>query len=329
MKARTEPIQIAAVLLLLAAIVYMALPSRAVQGFSWRELFGIKKQVQPAKPQVITPVPITRTITPLAAAAKKPSAKLEGPIPSNLDLGKSAKVLVLMYHHVGDLSIEKRQRDHTASDLTVSPTDFESQIKYFRDQGYKSITVQKLYDHLNTGEALPAKPIIFTFDDGYADVFANAIPTLQKYGYIGSFAIATELLGRPSYGVWDNVVAADRASMEILSHTENHLDLTSPVYSAADLRREIFGAKEILESKLGHPVNFFVYPYGHYNAHIEDLLDKAGYKMAFTTKFGTVMRSKTMLSEPRVRIHGINGLEKFRKLVETKAAPSVPASRNP
>lgn len=222
---------------------------------------------------------------------------------------------VLMYHHVGP------QIDPAGADLTVSSADFEEQVLYFRNKGYQTVLLAQVYDSLNSGTPLPAKPIVFTFDDGYKDVFENAAPILQKYEFSGTFAIATELLGRPDYAVWDDVIAARKVGMEIVAHTKNHLDLTSSVYSEEDLKREIFGSKQELEEKLNVPVDFFIYPYGKYNDRVLALVKEAGYKMAFTTAFGLYMGKENTLIEPRVRVHGQDGLMKLKKIFEPRSAP--------
>ncbi len=219
-------------------------------------------------------------------------------------------VPVLMYHHVS------WEVDPAAPDLTVSPKDFADQVLYFKHQGYETITLSQLHKELFGQEEIPPKPIVFTFDDGYRDVFENAVPVLMQNGYVGSFAIATELLGRPTYAVWDDVIAAQKQGMEIISHTENHLDLTNPVYSDADLHREIDESKLILENKLGSPIEIFVYPYGRYNEKIQQMVAAAGYKMAFTTEFGLKAESENLLAESRVRVHGQDGLEKLRRIFE-------------
>ena len=176
------------------------------------------------------------------------------------------------------------------------------------------MTLKQVYDSLENNTPLPDKPIVFTFDDGYKDVFTYAIPILQKYNYTGSFAIVTDLLGRPSYAVWDDVLTASNNGMEIVSHTENHLDLSSDKYSDDDLHREIFGSKQVLEEKLGRPIDFFVYPYGRYNEKALEVVKAAGYKMAFTTAYGKEIRQGSLLTESRVRVHGQNGLEKLKNI---------------
>lgn len=256
---------------------------------------GATQEASKSKPPVLTP---TINLSSALAAARIP--------------GKSLHIPVLMYHHVGPLP---DRPDKLSLDLTVSPDEFRAQVEYFKNSGYETVTVEQAYRALEFGDKLPAKPIIFTFDDGYKDVFTYAVPILKDNGYVGTFAIATELLGRPTYAVWSDVLAAQKNGMEIVSHTENHLDLTDPIYSAEDLNREISGSKEVLEKKLGQPVEFFVYPYGKHNAKVEELIAQAGYKAAFTTEFGEYMSQDSLLRTPRVRVHGgAEGLDKLKRI---------------
>ncbi len=277
--------------------------------------FGIPKRLTPhnissvgsGQPQTRNETKQTIVDVPKAQAASQP-------------ISGSLRVPVLMYHHVGYLA------DYSSADLTVSPEDFESQVRYFIDLGYHSVTVQDIYDAIVNGKPLPIRPIVFTFDDGYKDVFTYAVPILKKYGSVGSLAIATELLGRQNYAVLADVVDAKKQGMEIISHTQNHLDLSNPIYSVDDLHREIFGSKQLLEEKLGTAVDFFVYPYGHYNEKVIQMVKQAGYKMAFTTAYGMDLGTQNMLTEPRVRVHGQNGLDKLKIIFSPAPKPQSEAA---
>src|SRR5438067_978218 len=61
---------------------------------------------------------------------------------------KSIKVPVLMYHHVGYLNQPGIKDDKLARDLTVSPEDFESQVKYFKSLGYHTVSLSQVYESL-------------------------------------------------------------------------------------------------------------------------------------------------------------------------------------
>ena len=81
-------------------------------------------------------------------------------------------VPVLNYHQIND-------RDENA--LTVHTDQFEAQMKYLADNGYHTITPEDMVDAWENGTELPDKPVIITFDDGYADNYRNAYPILKKY----------------------------------------------------------------------------------------------------------------------------------------------------
>ena len=70
------------------------------------------------------------------------------------------------------------------------PTDFETQLQYLIQHGYTSITPDQLAGALYWHQALPAKPILITFDDGYEDQM-QAFTLLQKYDMKATFYIIT------------------------------------------------------------------------------------------------------------------------------------------
>ncbi len=301
------------------SVTYFAIPEGSVQTFSFTRPVVAQQTSENHDVSEVSSASLP-LVQPSIAPAEIDDSPASPTAPDNL--GKSIRMPVLMYHHVAHLSEQQRAKDPLANDLTVDPADFEAQVKYFYDLGYHSITVNQLYLALTANEQLPSKPLIFTFDDGYMDDFTNAEPILKKYGYSGSFAIVTELLGHDGYANWSDIISADKSGMEILSHTENHLDLISSKYSQQDLNREIQGSKQKLESQLGHPVEYFIYPYGHTNLGVEALVQAAGYKLAFTTAYGMHQYQGKLLHEPRVRVHGVNGLQKLKTIFEPKPTPA-------
>ena len=86
------------------------------------------------------------------------------------DSESGTKVLVLNYHKI----------DHTFISLAVRPEDFDSQMKYLRNNGYHTITPDELYDALAGSSTLPENPVLITFDDGYEDNYTNAYPILKS-----------------------------------------------------------------------------------------------------------------------------------------------------
>jgi peptidoglycan/xylan/chitin deacetylase (PgdA/CDA1 family) len=76
-----------------------------------------------------------------------------------------------MYHHVN-----RSQEDS----ISINPENFEAQIKYLAESGYKSLHLDEYFHYLKKW-SIPEKLILITFDDGYGDNFMHAYPILKKY----------------------------------------------------------------------------------------------------------------------------------------------------
>lgn len=87
---------------------------------------------------------------------------------------ESATVVILMYH-----SLLKDPARH--GKYVVSPDLFESDLKYLKEHGYSFVGIQELIDFVYSGDPLPKKSIVITFDDGYYNNYLYAYPLLEKY----------------------------------------------------------------------------------------------------------------------------------------------------
>jgi len=76
------------------------------------------------------------------------------------------------------------------------------------------------------------------------------------------------------------------AGMTIGAHTKSHPYLFQ-IKDANLLRDEILGSKQILETQLGVPIQFFAYPFGYYNDQITDIVKASGLEAARSSKRGT------------------------------------------
>ena len=90
------------------------------------------------------------------------------------------------------------------------------------------------------------------------------------------------------------------ALLTIGAHTRTHPLLTS--VSRDEAWTEIAGAKEELERELGHPVDAFAYPYGGNGLSVRRMVERAGFRWAFTTEPRIVTDARRMrrLRVPRV-----------------------------
>ncbi len=218
------------------------------------------------------------------------------PWPAVNERAKLARVPVMMYH---DILPEKLVF------FDVTPEEFEQHLQLIRNQRMTPITLQQLAIHLSTGLPLPAKPVLLTFDDGYAGHYKYVYPLLKKYGYPATFAIypakVGKKLGRSSV-TWEELqeMAADPL-VTIAAHSVTHpSDLR--VLDDEQLHREVFESKQTLETQLGIPIDYFVYPTGYYDERVAAMVTKAGYKAAVTmddANEGFAGQSKSLLEIKR------------------------------
>src|SRR3954470_21453396 len=84
--------------------------------------------------------------------------------------GASTNVPLFVLHSVAN----------AASDMAVSPARLREQLHALADAGYRCVDFGDVLNAATTGQRLPYPAFALTFDDGYANVFENALPILQE-----------------------------------------------------------------------------------------------------------------------------------------------------
>src|SRR5947209_2756890 len=170
---------------------------------------------------------------------------------------RTEMVPVFIYHHVKHL---KPNEDAIERGLTILPAQFLTQMRKLLAAGFHTVTAARLIGSLRAGASLPTRPVVLTFDDGYADVFTNVYPVLLRLRLTATFFIVPGFLGRSRYLTWNQVLTMARHGMDIEAHTLTHPDLTT--LSEAAIWREIWGSRHTLQQRLHRPVRVLAYPYG-------------------------------------------------------------------
>lgn len=181
-----------------------------------------------------------------------------------IDIINKPEVPVVCYHR-----IENGRHD----EYTVTPALFESQIKLLSDSGYHSILPNQLYDYLTQNKPLPAKPIMFTFDDSRVEHATIAAPVLEKYGFKGVFFIMTITYNKKNYMSKDQLAQLARSGHTVGLHTWDHTMVTK-YKEDADWKKEVDDPQAGLAKITGQPVEYLAYPYGINNHNAAVILDK-------------------------------------------------------
>ena len=87
------------------------------------------------------------------------------------------RLLILCYHGV---SLEDEHEWNR--DLFVTPAFLRRRFEILRDGGYVVLPLGESVRRLQRG-TLPPRSVVLTFDDGFHDFFAAAVPLLEEFGY--------------------------------------------------------------------------------------------------------------------------------------------------
>lgn len=209
---------------------------------------------------------------------------------------KKKKIPILMYHSISEYATPAYKA------FAVPPALFADHLAYLCKYGYTALTVSQLVHTVAQGEAaLPERPVVITFDDGFADFFTAALPVLRQYNFPATLYLTTGFIGSTSRWMqregegtrpivsWDQVREIGASNVECGGHSHWHHQLdTLPLTEAQD---EIVRCKKLLEDHLDQEVLSFAYPHGYHSTAIKRLVRKAGYTSACAV--GYTMSSTT------------------------------------
>jgi peptidoglycan/xylan/chitin deacetylase (PgdA/CDA1 family) len=207
------------------------------------------------------------------------------PVPAPIAIGPKAnaaaiiartEVPILCYHQVRDY---KPTDGNVGRPYIVPVAVFREQMKVLADSGYHTILPDQLVEYLETGKALPSKPVMITFDDTRLDQYTAALPALDQHGFKGAFFIMTVSLGRPGYMSKEQVKDLSDRGHTIGSHTWDHKNVKK--YVDEDWPVQVEKPSKQLQTITGKPVEYFAYPFGLWNKQAIAGLKRFHFKAVF------------------------------------------------
>lgn len=173
-----------------------------------------------------------------------------------------------------------------------SPESLDAKLGALRSAGLRSVPL----DAIVQGDPARANEFVVTFDDGYRNVWQNALPILARQEVKAiQFLVAGKLGQQNDWDIAGGEVAEPlmdaaqvrdwlAAGHSIGSHGMSHRILKK--LTPSETREELAASKKRLEDTFGVPIRHFCYPSGRYNAEVRDLVKEAGYQTACTVEFG-------------------------------------------
>ncbi len=284
-----------------------------------------------------------------------PKNQISTPLPVNNSNEKTSRVVpILMYHHLlpnADIIANK----FTDNGSIISTEAFYEQMKYLKDNGYKTLFWKDACEYLEQGKPLPAKSVVITFDDGYESNYIYAYPVLKEFGLKATINVVVksseiEPSERPTFNSkklshlsFDQMREMIKSGLvSIQSHTyDGHREVytgpgqeTKPFLLTKEYNHtlqkqetedeyririadDLRKAKVVLEQELGQEVVCLAYPYGRWNKDVQDAMIATGYKYAVTVRSGYAETGKDVLTLPRITIGPKDDMRSFANKIKT------------
>lgn len=212
-------------------------------------------------------------------------------------------VPILEYHVVGTAPA-----DAPFPELYVRRANFAVQLQWLRRHGFHAVSLGRVYDYWTRGYALPPKPVVLSFDDGYREDFTNVRPLLLSHHWPAVLNLAVQnVLDRKLTIPQLRAMVGD--GWEVDAHTMTHVDLTTVF--GAELRYQVAGSRRWIQRRLHVPVAFFCYPSGRYDSEVLRAVRSAGFLGATTENQGPASPRDGYLTLDRVRVNGSDSLATF------------------
>jgi peptidoglycan/xylan/chitin deacetylase (PgdA/CDA1 family) len=248
---------------------------------------------------------------------------LSHPLARSLGPQQGSRIPILMYHSISDNLFGM---SHPYFHINTLPEVFSQQMRWLRNSGYRSIDLKQAWTGLQAGADL-SKTIVITFDDGYRDFYTDALPILKQCGFTATLFLATDRIhSAPAriegadYLTWNDVRELHAEGIRFGSHTVSHPDLRS--LGPDQIEYELGHSKEVLEQKLGVPIESFSYPFGFpeedkdFTRFLEDVLSNLGFDYGVSTVLGRASRGSNRFFLPRLPVNSCDDPSLFRAKLE-------------
>jgi peptidoglycan/xylan/chitin deacetylase (PgdA/CDA1 family) len=211
--------------------------------------------------------------------------------------------------------------------LYVPAAEFSAQMQALKEAGWHSVTLNQLEAYWTKGTSLgTSKPIVITFDDGYASQYTNALPVLKGLGWVGVENLRVNGLPPSEGGLTDaQVRGLIAAGWEVDTEGVSQADLTA--LSPTQVQTEVASARQTVQSTYNVPVNWFSYPSGDYDPAVVSAVRAAGFTGATTVVQGWASPQRDRFRLPRLQVLGGTSPSKLlSQIAATAQQTAIPDS---
>lgn len=213
---------------------------------------------------------------------------------------ESVELPIIMYHGL-------TENPSKVNTYVIPVSDFESDLKYLKENGYTAVFMQQVIDYVEGDGELPEKPVVLTFDDGFENNYEYGLPLFEKYDMRGVVSIVgkyTEDYSKisdenPEYAYLNFETISkmvDSGRFEMANHSYNmhslpkdkgNADNRKGAAQTAGESDEVYREKlttdteknqKLLTDNCGITPNVYTYPYGELTKTSEAILRDLGFK---------------------------------------------------
>lgn len=212
------------------------------------------------------------------------------------------EVPIIMYHSI--LKDASRSNKYT-----ITPSVLEEDLKYIKNNGYTTITIEDLISYVYEDKNLPLKPIILTFDDGHYNNYGYLFPLLEKYdmkavisivgSYTDKFTKTDESNLNYSYLRWKDIKELiNTGRIEFQNHTYDlhhsygkrigtkKIKGESNEHYKTVLEEDILKLQNEFKDNTGYIPQCFTYPFGGISRASLDIIKELGFKASLSCEEG-------------------------------------------
>ena len=205
---------------------------------------------EPVLEELSTPTDVTGTEDPAPAG-------MSGQIPNvtgNFSIQQGRQIPILSYYSVN----QGHGTDYPSESVTVD--DFSAQMRYLSEQGFTAIT----FEDLASLETID-KPVMVTFDGGYADVYTSAMPVLRQYNLKATLFVWQDNIGKAGYISESQLQEiASSGLFSIQCSLDNYEELA--INRRDEFTSMVAKSKAYVSSLTGREPLAFAYPVGGVNS---------------------------------------------------------------
>lgn len=226
--------------------------------------------------------------------------------------------VVLLYHHISE---------QTPEITSTTPEIFAEHLAFLQRERIEVLPLGDLVSRNLSGDGSERPQVAITFDDGFSDIYQNALPLLSEYQYPFTVFVNTGSVGQPGYMSWSQLKKLRAAGATIANHSVNHGHLIrrqegeSQAQWGQRIKAELRQAQSAITSQLGEAPDWFAYPFGEFDRPLTELTQELQF-LGFGQHSGAVGRFTHPQRIPRFPMGGQYGeLEDFAIKVHSLALP--------